>query len=60
MRIRVLAALPVADFRERARRPAYAVTLIAAVGLGYVAVPSPGSRWEIMNLGDYRGVYNSA
>jgi hypothetical protein len=60
MRIRVLDALAIADFRERARRPAHAVTLIAAVGLGYVAVPSPGSRWVIMNLGDYRGVYNSA
>ena len=29
----------VADFRDRVRRPVYAVTLLAAVGLGYLAVP---------------------
>ncbi|KAK1184184.1 hypothetical protein B7755_042420 [Streptomyces sp. NBS 14/10] len=55
-----LGRLALADFRERARRPAYALTLAAAVGLGYLAVPDPGTRWVIMQLGDYRGVYNSA
>ncbi|MES4902039.1 MULTISPECIES: hypothetical protein [unclassified Streptomyces] len=55
-----LGRLALADFRERARRPAYALTLAAAVALGYLAVPDPGTRWVIMQLGDYRGVYNSA
>lgn len=57
---RVLAALAVADFRERVRRPAYAVILLTAVGLGWLAVPSTTSHWVIVSLGDYRGVYDSA
>jgi hypothetical protein len=60
MRARVLSALAVADFRERSRRPAYLVTLAAAVALGYLALPSAGSLWVIMNAGGYRGIYNSA
>ncbi|WP_052852760.1 ABC transporter permease [Streptomyces avicenniae] len=55
-----LGRLAVADFLDRARRPAYAVTLAGAVALGYLAVPSASSRWVIMQLGDYRGLYNSA
>ncbi|MEF3118523.1 hypothetical protein [Streptomyces chrestomyceticus] len=57
---RVTYGLAVADFKDRVRRPAYLVTLAAAVALGYVAVPDSGARWVIMQLGDYRGVYNSA
>ena len=38
---RVLGALAVADFRERSRRPAYVVTLAAAIALGYLALPRP-------------------
>ncbi|MGN9912831.1 hypothetical protein ACTMTJ_35380 [Phytohabitans sp. LJ34] len=57
---RVLAALAVADFRERVRRPSYAVVLLAAVGLGYLAAPAAGAHWTIVNAGDHRGVYNSA
>ncbi len=60
MRVRVLAALAVADFRERTRRPAYLVTLAAAVVLGYLALPPATSLWVIMNAGGYRGIYNSA
>jgi hypothetical protein len=60
MTVRVLAALAVADFRERTRRPAYAVTLAAAVVLGYLALPPATSLWVIMNAGGYRGIYNSA
>ncbi|MDX3227667.1 hypothetical protein [Streptomyces sp. ME19-01-6] len=52
--------LALADLRERARRPAYALTLAAAVALGYLAVPDPGARWVILQIGDHRGVYNSA
>jgi hypothetical protein len=59
MRVRVLGALAVADFRERTRRPAYLVTLAAAVVLGYLALPPAASLWVIMNAGGYRGIYNS-
>lgn len=53
-------ALAVADFRERSRRPAYLVTLAAAIVLGYVALPPASSLYVIMNAGGYRGIYNSA
>lgn len=59
-RARVLAALAVADFSERTKRPAYLVTLAVAVVLGYLALPPASSRYVIMNAGGYRGVYNSA
>ncbi|MEQ4301482.1 hypothetical protein ABNF97_08835 [Plantactinospora sp. B6F1] len=58
--LRAPVAIAVADFRERARRPAYAVVLAAAVGLGYLAVPDLDGRWVVVNAGMYRGVYNSA
>lgn len=60
MRARVLAALAVADFRERVRRPSYLVVLLAAVGLGYLAAPAAGAHWTIVNAGAFRGEYNSA
>lgn len=53
-------ALALADFRDRVRRPAYAVTLIAAVALGYFAVPAASSHWVVLYIGAYRGAYNSA
>ncbi|WP_035858102.1 hypothetical protein [Cryptosporangium arvum] len=56
----MILAVARAGFRERRRRPAYAVVLIAAVGLGYLAIPAPDSHWTIVSLGGYRGVYNSA
>ncbi|MEU9079567.1 hypothetical protein [Kitasatospora sp. NPDC048538] len=59
MNLRALAALAVGDFRDRVRRPAYAVTLLAAVGLGYLAVPDADSTWVIMDVGGHRGIYNS-
>ncbi|MFH8407934.1 hypothetical protein ACH4FX_24520 [Streptomyces sp. NPDC018019] len=54
------AGLALGDFRDRVRRPAYAVTLLAAVGLGYLAVPQPAAHWVILQIGDFRGTYNSA
>ncbi|MEH1128950.1 hypothetical protein [Micromonospora sp. CPCC 206061] len=57
---RLLSALAVADFRERVRRPAYAVVLLAAVGLGYLAAPATNAHWTIVNTGAYRGTYDSA
>lgn len=58
--LRMLTGLALADFRDRVRRPAYAVILIAAVALGYAAVPDADARWMILQIGDHRGVYNSA
>ncbi|MER7701788.1 hypothetical protein ABTX81_02645 [Kitasatospora sp. NPDC097605] len=52
--------LALGDFRDRVRRPAYAVTLLAAVGLGLLAVPPADGHWAILALGRYRGEYNSA
>ncbi|WP_030232157.1 ABC transporter permease [Streptomyces sp. NRRL S-350] len=60
MNVRLLTGLAVGDFRDRVRRPAYAVTLLAAIGLGYLAVPNVDSTWVIMDVGGNRGVYNSA
>ena len=60
MSARILGALAVADFRERTRRPAYLVTLAAAIVLGYLALPPASSLYVIMNAGGYRGTYNSA
>ena len=60
MSARILAALAVADFRERARRAAYLVTLAAAIVLGYLALPPASSLYVVMNAGGYRGIYNSA
>ncbi|MGD3105738.1 ABC transporter permease [Streptomyces sp. YGL11-2] len=57
---RGITAPALADFRDRVRRPAYLVTLAAAVLLGYVAVPDSGARWAILQIGDYRGRYDSA
>ncbi|GAB7031945.1 hypothetical protein AB0G35_20715 [Streptomyces sp. NPDC021749] len=55
-----LLSLSAADFRDRVRRPAYAVVLAAAVALGYLAVPDSDAHWVIMQIGDHRGIYNSA
>ncbi|WNV85792.1 hypothetical protein [Umezawaea sp. Da 62-37] len=52
--------LAVGDFRDRVRRPVYAVTLLGAVLLGYLAVPAADSHWTIVQLGVYRGLYTSA
>ncbi|GFE18930.1 ABC transporter permease [Streptomyces glebosus] len=56
----LLVRLAVADFWDRVRRPAYAVVLLAAVGLGYLATPAKEAGWVVMQVGDYRGTYNSA
>jgi hypothetical protein len=56
----VIAGLALADFRDRVRRPAYAAIVLGAVGLGYLAAPGADGRWVILNLGGYRGVYDSA
>lgn len=52
--------LAVGDFRDRARRPGYAVILLAAVALAYLTVPPVDARWTVLDVGGYRGLYTSA
>ena len=56
---RILGALAVADFRERARRPAFLVTLLAAVALAYAAAPPTSATYSLLNVGGYRGTYDA-
>jgi hypothetical protein len=56
----MLVRLAVADFRDRVRRPACAAILIAAVALGYLATPASSANWVVVQVGSYRGTYNSA
>jgi len=58
--VRGYARLVRGDVRERVRRPVYLVTLLATVGLGYVAVPAVDSHWTVVDVAGYRGVYDSA
>lgn len=58
--MRTLLSLAVGDFRDRVRRPAYFVILLAAVGLGYLATPAAEAGWVVVQVGEYRGTYNSA
>ncbi|MFF0739348.1 ABC transporter permease [Streptomyces sp. NPDC004111] len=58
--MRNLLALAVGDFRDRVRRPAYFVILLAAVGLGWLATPAGEAGWVVVQVGEYRGRYNSA
>lgn len=56
---RVLAALAFADFRDRARRPAFLLVVLAAAGLGYVAAPPASTDYTMVKVGAFRGVYDS-
>ncbi|MEE2047464.1 hypothetical protein Q7689_29460, partial [Nocardiopsis tropica] len=58
--MRGYARLVLGDVRERVRRPVYLVTLLATVGLGYVAVPAVDSHWTVVDVAGHRGVYDSA
>jgi hypothetical protein len=53
-------ALAIADFRERVRRPAFAMTLIATMVFGYLAAPPAGAGYALMQLDEFRGIYDSA
>jgi len=59
-RLRVLAQLIRADFLERTRRYSFLITLGVMVYLGYLAVPSIDSNALTVDLGNLRGIYNSA
>lgn len=55
-----LLALAVADFRERVRRPAFAMTLLATMIFAYLAAPPAAAGYALMQVGAFRGTYNSA
>ena len=59
-KLRVLSQLIRADVLERTRRYSFLITLGAMVCLGYLAVPSIESHALTVDLGNLRGVYNSA
>lgn len=59
MNVRALEGLAVADFRERVRRPAFVAILLAAVALGYAAVPPASANYSLLSVGGYRGEYDS-
>lgn len=55
-----LAAVAMADFRDRSRRPSFLVTVLGAVALGYVAVPPVSATYAMVKVGSFRGLYDSA
>lgn len=55
-----VAAVAMADFRDRSRRPAFLVTVLGAVALGYVAVPPISATYAMVKVGSFRGLYDSA
>ncbi|MBL7066062.1 MAG: hypothetical protein ISS49_17940 [Anaerolineae bacterium] len=59
-RLRILGQLIRADFLERTRRYSFLVTLGVMLYIGYSAVPPAESGMLTVDLGDVRGVYNSA
>lgn len=56
---RLLMALATADFRDRVRRPAFLVTALATVALGYLAAPPASATYAVVKVGEHRGVYDS-
>ena len=58
--LRTLMQLIRADFLERTRRYSFLITLGVMVYVGYLAVPSLDSGMLTVDLGNLRGVYNSA
>lgn len=52
--------LALGDLRERVRRPSYALTLLGAAMLAYLAVPAADGHWTVVDAGGYRGVHDMA
>ncbi|MFD4532734.1 ABC transporter permease [Kitasatospora sp. NPDC058397] len=52
-------ALPLADFRERRRRPGYLAVLLGTLALGLLAAPVGDSRWTVFQVTDLHGRYTS-
>lgn len=59
-KLRVLWALIRADFLERTRRYSFLITLGVMVYIGYAAVPPVEAGALTVDLGNIRGIYNSA
>lgn len=57
--MKAVAALALADFRERVRRPAFVMVLLGAVALGYFAVPPASATYAMLRVGDFRGTYEA-
>jgi len=57
---RVLYHLMRADFLERIRRYNFLVLLVLTIFVGYAFVPPVSATYAVLNLGGYRGTYNSA
>lgn len=55
-----VAAVAIADLRDRSRHPAFLVTVLGAVALGYVAVPPISATYAMVKVGSFRGLYDSA
>lgn len=54
-----LPSLARGDLRERTRRPGFLLTVLAAVALGYLAVPPTSATYTLVKVGSHRGVYDS-
>nr|BBH86523.1 hypothetical protein KTC_12740 [Thermosporothrix sp. COM3] len=60
MVLRALFHLILADFRERMRRYSFFVMLVLSMLAAYFYLPPQSSPYQTLNLGMFRGMYNSA
>jgi hypothetical protein len=58
--LRLIYQLTRADFIERIRRFSFLIVLAITVGAGYLFVPPEDAGYRVLQLGVYRGIYNSA
>jgi hypothetical protein len=58
--LRLIYHLTWADFIERIRRFSFLIVLAITVGAGYLFVPPEDAGYRVLQLGVYRGIYNSA
>jgi ABC-type transport system involved in multi-copper enzyme maturation permease subunit len=58
--LRMICHLTWADFLERVRRLSFLIVLAITVGAGYLFVPPEDAGYRVLQLGVYRGIYNSA
>ncbi len=58
--VRILYHLARADFLERVRRSSFLVTLVGALYLGYIYLPTSDAGYMTVAIDNVRGVYNSA
>ncbi|MBI2381674.1 MAG: ABC transporter permease subunit [Gammaproteobacteria bacterium] len=59
MSLRALTLLALADWRERTRRPVFRVALLAMLILAALFLPSPGADYHTVDVGGWRGLYDS-